>query len=162
MKNKYHLSLALLLGLSLSWLVASVFIDFFAAPAIFSTITSRDEAASLGVKVFTLFNYVELLVAVAILSIVLMMTSVKKVRNMLASLILLIFPILYTFILSPNLDKLNNEKANLMEDDIKMELVQSSLDFYHNFYVRADSVKILGLLAFVIVQIKDINKEDNI
>lgn len=155
MKNKKSLLFGVSFGLALTWLVATLFIDFVAVPAVFSTVTSRDDAAALGIKIFTRFNYVELIVAVALI-------LLSRSKRLFVSVGLLIFPILYTFLLSPNIDRLNNDKVNLLDEDPKMEMVQKELDLYHNFYVKADSVKILVLILMMALQIRALNKEETI
>jgi hypothetical protein len=155
MKNKRTLLFGVSFGLALTWLVATIFIDFVAVPAVFSTITSRDDAAELGIKIFTRFNYIEIAVAVLLL-------VLSRGRKLIAASSLVLFPILYISLLSPNIDRLNNDKINLLDEDPKMEKVQEDLDFYHNFYVKADSVKILLLILMMTLQVRGLNKEENI
>lgn len=153
LKRNSHQSLALALAFCLSWMLATIFIDFLAVPAVFQTVTSRDEAASLGVTIFTRFNYIEI-----ILALFLCILSVKSKR--IISLVLIVFPLLYGLYLSPNIDKMNKLKMATIDEDPKMEKIQADLDFYHNFYVKADSAKLLLLILLFGLQLKDLYKKE--
>ena len=148
-KLKYSIPLAI--GLVITWLVTTVFIDFVAVPAVFTTVTSRDDAASLGIKIFTKYNFIEIGVCLALI-------ILSRYRTRKFFILMLAIPLFYSFHLSPSIDKYNNLKANLIDEDPKMESVQRELDYYHNFYVRLDSVKILLLILIFGTQIKHLNK----
>jgi len=144
-------TIVLSVGLSLTWLVTTMFIDFAAVPSVFSTVTSRDDAAALGITIFKKFNYVEIVVGI-----LLILFTRRKIK--IFSTFLVLIPLLYTLYLSPAITKFNSQKANLIEEDPKMEKVQESLDFYHNFYVRLDSVKIILLLILLRMQFVELKK----
>lgn len=131
-----------------SWFVATIFIDFFAVPNVFRTVSSRDEASSLGVIIFSKFNLFELIFALLI-SLTIFKDYVKnngKKVLLSFSFLLLIFPALYNFQYSPMIKKNNELKIQNGED----ETVQANLDFYHKLYVRTDAVK-LFILLYVLV-----------
>lgn len=148
MKKKHYL-LSIILTLTFSWFLATIFIDFFAVPNVFRTVSTRAEAASLGVIIFSKFNLIECILATILVFVSLRLLLQKLVTRktfILPIIFLIIFPITYTFIFSPNIKFYNNQKIELGEDT----QTQEKLDLYHKLYVRADSAKLLALLYVIV------------
>lgn len=148
MKKKHYL-LTLILVLAFAWFLATVFVDFFAVPNVFRTVSSRDEASSLGVIIFSRFNYIECILGflIAFLSIKLFTSKMlSKKLFLIPTFLLIVFPLIYTFSFSPNIKYYNEQKIELGEDSA----VQEKLDLFHKLYVRVDSVKLLMLLYTVV------------
>lgn len=148
MKKKHYI-LTLILTLTFSWFLATIFVDFFAVPNVFRTVSTRAEAASLGVILFSKFNFIECLLAFGLAACAIGLYFKKLITRkifILPIIFLIIFPITYTFIFSPNIKYYNDQKIELGEN----EAVQEKLDLYHKLYVRADSVKLLALLYVII------------
>ena len=159
--NLRKYSLILLPALLVTWFVATMFIDMMAVPLVFQNISSRDEAALVGVGVFKRFNNIELIVF--LLSALLMkFTNIFSMKDFLLKLsYLAFFPFYYFFFLTNKIVSLNAKKMN--EIDYKaLELIQIDLDFYHQLYVRLDSIKIILILISVILIIRQISKNISI
>ncbi len=146
--KKQQLYLLWTLCLAFAWFTATVFIDFFAVPEVFRQVSSRNEAAALGIAIFTKFNYIELIVSILMIitsGLLLFKEKISKALLILSAL-LIIFPGAYAFKLSPEIKKYNGLKV----EDPYSEQIQTQLDFYHHIYVKADSAKLLLLLGVVI------------
>ncbi len=75
-----------------------------------------------------------------------------------------LFPITYTILLTPKIVQYNEAKINAI-DEVKLEVIQMSLDFYHGIYVKMDTVKLIILLIFfieIVYRIKNKTTGENI
>ncbi|EQC46182.1 DUF4149 domain-containing protein [Bacteriovorax sp. Seq25_V] len=157
--KKFKLYTIWVLCLSFAWFTATVFIDFFAVPEVFKQVSSRNEAAALGISIFTKFNYIELVVAMLMILSSFFLAFKEKFKKTLMILctVLILFPGAYALKLSPEIKKYNRLKV----EDPYSEVIQAELDFYHHIYVKADSVKLILLLAVIIYSnVILIRKED--
>ncbi len=143
--------LLILPALIFSWFIATVFIDMMAVPLVFQTVSSRDEAASLGVQIFRRFNVVELILFASI-SLCFYASKIFSLKGYLLRFSYLgLFPIFYFSYLTDKIVHFNRLKTNEI-DNTKLETIQASLDLYHHLYVRLDTLKIfLLLLSFILV-----------
>ncbi|MEE3079213.1 MAG: hypothetical protein VX341_07755 [Bdellovibrionota bacterium] len=150
-------SLIFLPAILIAWLLSTVFIDLMAVPLVFQTVSSRDEASLLGVGIFKMFNHLEI---VFILSSLFFMklSSIFSLNDFLLKIsYLLFFPFFYSFYLTNKIVSLNASKMNEI-DDAKLQIIQKDLDFFHQLYVRLDSVKIFILIFSIILIINQIRK----
>lgn len=146
---KKHVLLGLILSFSLSWLFATIFIDFIAAPNIFRNVSSLKEAGTLGGIIFTSFNIIELILAVLVIVASFLLRSKGlggKVLKIL-SLSTLVLAIIYTFKLSPGIRDAQIAKSNYVHTDEEYQVFEEKLNSYHKSYVRLDSFKLLALLT---------------
>ena len=154
------LSLILIPSILFAWFIATFFIDILAVPAVFQNVSSRDEAARLGVLIFKRFNFVELVFSIGLL-VFFYFSDFKKMITVRVTAICAAFPIIYTILLTPKIVQYNEAKINAI-DEAKLEIIQQSLDLYHGLYVKMDSVKLILLLIFFIEIVYRINKKNKI
>ena len=157
------LSLILIPSILFAWFIATFFIDILAVPAVFQNVSSRDEAARLGVLIFKRFNFVELFFSVSLL-VFFYFSEFKKMISVRVTAICTLFPITYTILLTPKIVQYNEAKINAI-DEVKLEVIQMSLDFYHGIYVKMDTVKLIILLIFfieIVYRIKNKTTGENI
>ena len=159
--NKRTYFLLIIPAIVLSWLLATIFIDIMAVPLVFQNVSSRDEAATLGVLIFKRFNNIELTLFF-LGSLLIFFSGIFKLKNYLIKFFPLgLFPITYTFFLTDKITHYNKLKMNEI-DDTRLEVIQQSLDFYHHLYVRLDMIKIILLTIFFILILKHIKTYINI
>ncbi|MCO4794393.1 MAG: DUF4149 domain-containing protein [Bacteriovoracaceae bacterium] len=139
------LSLVLLGG----WFFSTIIIDFIAVPNIFRIISNSREAGQVGAKVFTLFNIMELTLAI-ILSIIFwkIPAEQKKIRWINRFLLSLLFLLIlyYISILNPNIINFAVKMNEIGVGNSGYELLEQEHSFYHHLYVKLDSFKLISLL----------------
>ncbi len=141
-----------------AWFLASFFIDIMAVPLVFQNVSSRDEAARLGVLIFSRFNIVEMILVILLITSV-YFSHFKKSFKIRTSILTIIFPLYYISFLTQKIASLNEEKINAIDEKILSE-IQVSLDFYHHLYVRMDGIKLLIILFLLIEVIYRIYKNN--
>ena len=134
------------------WLVLTCFIDFMAVPTLFRNITDVYEAGIVGIKIFTFFNYLEVIIGAYL--VYYSMVHLKLKLYIILSFLCFIIVSLYCYLLSPMISQLTSELISLVENDPKdlFGSVQVRHDFYHNLYIRLDSLK-LFLITVIWVKI---------
>ncbi len=157
---KKHVTLSLILAVSMSWFFATIFIDFIAAPNIFRNVSSLKEAGTLGGIIFTSFNVIELILAcfLIILALLYRNKSIASKIVKVLSLATLILAVIYTFKLSPGIKEANISKSNYIETDEEYQIFDEQLRSYHKTYVRLDSFKLIALLTMCGISLTHLSK----
>jgi hypothetical protein len=109
------------------------------------------EAGNIGMIVFTRFNYLEVAFALGLMICAFLFKDQIKWKKVKAVtlLYLFVFGLLYAFYLSPEISKLTLEMRDLMEGSDAYQAIEKRHLFYHQLYVRLDSVKLLILAALI-------------
>jgi hypothetical protein len=135
------------------WFALTAFIDLYLIPTVFRYLNDIFLAGRLGLKLFTFFNYFEMLFALVLMLTLVLSNSLNWKRLQLAlSGALLAIASLYTFYLSTKIDKLTDVMMSAQGEALK--LVQADHNFFHNLYVRTDIIKLVILLVLLIMAFK--------
>lgn len=145
--------LRFIFALCVGWFSMSCLIDFVAVPIVFRTVSKLYEAANVGIRLFSIFNPIEFIFSLILVSFALF--TVKKKSSKLKkfqlafSFLLLIITASYTFHITPMISTLSEQKRELdVESDAYVKIEQQH-NFYHHLYVKMDSVKVILLLIMV-------------
>lgn len=122
-----------------SWFSMTCLLDFMVVPSLFRNISNFFEAGKLGIKLFSAFNYVEVIFSIIILITLFKRGSLKKY---ILAFSLLGFSLLYFFYLTPSITKW----AALWEAHTP------TTSFHHQLYRNLEVFKliILGLFLAII------------
>lgn len=138
------------------WLASTCLINFVIIRLIFSEIDSFFVAGTVGMKLFTTYNKIELFFAFA------MILSIGRLifKNQFPKLLfllgipLLIIPLFYEFYLTSKISELTIlwEKADLMGINSINGIpdIQQEHQFFHRLYIVIDSVKLI-LISFSLI-----------
>ena len=146
------------------WLGMTCLIDFVAVPSAFRNISSRQEAGTLGMIIFTTFNNVEVVFAL-ILGVCTYFFQ-KKVawrKAYLAAVVgLFIIVPLHTFYMSPRIVELNQQKYKLTEGTEEYQVLENEHLFLHNTFRKTDGTKILIILFMIIAMVKTRDESEEV
>ncbi len=138
------------------WFAATVAVDFLAIPAVFRTIPDVMLAGEVGMKVFSRFNYIELICATGLLLLAWFSPKGSKKILLIVSILLIFIASFYTFYLTPKIIELTRLMNHAHQGVITgLEDFNKEHESYHNFYVKMDSVKLfilLGLDVFLVMK----------
>ena len=140
------------LFLMTSWFSTTCLIDFVALPTVFKMSSNIHEAGTIGMRLFSLYNRFELMVAAVVLSIsfrYLMPQWCGKITLALSSGLFLVAA-LYFFYLTPKITDLTNNMKVSFKIDPKGEnfmLLAKEHGIYHHAYIKIDALKLVLLLV---------------
>ena len=137
-----------------AWLVATVFIDFFAVMAVFRNISSIFEAGTVGMYIFNSFNKFELSFGIflLVLSFYYVHPNGKVALAMkIIAAFLLAIAAYYLFFLSPIISELTREMHKIGVGNNGYETLEQTHQVFHKRYVRLDSVKIIFLIVELVL-----------
>lgn len=130
------------------WLGLTCFLDLYAVPTIFKTLTSREDAGNLGMILFYTFNKVEVFLALGLGACAWFfrdqITWKKTFWSSIASLVVL--TLVYIFHMSPVIIESNKEKYLLEEGTAEYQVLDKRHTKYHELFRKTDGAKILILL----------------
>ena len=131
------------------WLGLTCFLDFFAVPTIFRTLSSRQDAGSLGMVLFLAFNRLEIVLSLILASCAwFFRDSIKWKKTFWTSMVFLfILANVYTFHMSPTIINANKQKYELFEGSPEYEKLDRVHQQYHGLFRKTDGAKILVLLV---------------
>lgn len=125
------------------WMSATALVDFLIVPTLFRSLDDVMSAGIIGVKLFTIFNYLELVFGFAM--IVGIWKSFKYFNhrslawaNLSNAILLFVIALFYTSFLTPELTQLTYQIKSGGDSHI-----MASHDFFHKLYVKIDSIKLL-------------------
>lgn len=129
------------------WLGLTCFLDFYAVPTIFKTLTSREDAGHLGMVLFFTFNKVEILLALGLgVSAWFFRKEIRWKKTFWSSIsALLILTLVYTFHMSPVIIESNKKKYLLEEGTAEYQTLDKRHQQYHKLFRKTDGAKILIL-----------------
>lgn len=119
-----------------SWFSMTCLLDFIVVPSLFRNISNFFEAGKLGIKLFSAFNYIEI-----IFSLIILVTLIKRgnLKKYILAFILLGFSLLYFFYLTPSITKW----AALWEAHTPTS------SFHHQLYRNLEVFKLIILGLFI-------------
>lgn len=137
-----------------AWLAMTFTIDFMVLPKVFSVIKDVFLGGEIGSGLFSTFNLVELLFATVLIGLAFTANFHKVIQQKLiriSSVMLFLISCLYQFYLTPGIINATNTTLSINEGEVERR-AQAFLEqqFYHQWYIRVDSLKIL-LLGFILV-----------
>ena len=135
-----------------SWLISTIFIEFFAVMAVFKNVSNIFEAGKVGMYVFSSFNKFEILFGFFLLLISFKnpMENIKIKNTMIGlSLILLGFALYYNFSLSPKITSLTYSMHDIGISNKGYEEAEKLHEVFHKRYVFMDSIKLFLLLTLL-------------
>jgi hypothetical protein len=135
-----------------SWLISTIFIDFFAVMAVFKNVSNIFEAGTVGMYVFSSFNKFEIIFGIFLLLISFTnpLTNLKMKNTMIIiSAILLSFALYYNFFLSPKITTLTHSMHDIGMGNKGYDEIERMHGIFHKRYVSMDSIKLLLLLALL-------------
>jgi hypothetical protein len=130
------------------WLGLTIAVDFVAVPLVFRTISHLNEAGSLGIAVFSRLNDFEILIGVAALVLAIIFARKSGVRGKILlamSVVLTGLAFTYSFWLSPTISQLTEKMHIEVLESAAYLAIQQEHRFYHDLYIKLDTVKILIL-----------------
>lgn len=137
--------------LSAVWIFGTGLIDFLIVPNLFQEISSTVEAGNLGAIYFSAFNKFEIIFALFLLT---LSFKTGKKPAIICSILLTIIAIVYTFYLTPIIDKsgtvMESGNSDAMETFSQM----------HQLYAYTDSVKLIllvivfGYCSYQVLQVR--------
>jgi len=147
MKNSCKIFI-FILGL---WLGLTCFLDFFAVPTVFRTLSSREEAGKLGMIFFSTFNYLEIILSLGLATSAFLFKDEIKWKKTFWSTCggLLVLTLIYSFHMSPKIISVNEKKYQMEEGTPEYRVLEREHQFYHGLFRKTDTVKILSLLILL-------------
>ena len=150
----------ILLILITSWLSTSMLIDFVALPITFRTIEVM-MAGQIGIKIFSLYNIVEVLFSLGIVFCTIKLVKDLKSKTQLSwkknwlpvtfAMVLLVIAFMYKFYLTPQIASLTAQLPMASPNtDLYLNLKDSHA-FFHRLYVRMDGFKIMLLFTYLLI-----------
>jgi hypothetical protein len=139
------------------WWGWTVLIDIFVIPTVFKTIDQFFVAGELGIAVFSKLNNLELITSSILLATLLTHFGRKKKFSILLILSFLTWTLamIYFSYLTPKIVELTElwRKADLigLSGVSGVEDIQQSHQYFHNLYIKFDSLKLLLLTAMLVV-----------
>lgn len=119
-----------------SWFSMTCLLDFLVVPMVFRNIHNFFEAGKLGIKLFSNFNYIELVFSLIVLASLINRGTWKKYT---LAFILLGFSLFYLLYLTPN----------IVAWAASWEAHKPSSSFHHQLYRNLETFKIVILGVFI-------------
>lgn len=150
-----NILLRLLLIFLAAWFFTTIVVDFVAVPNVFRTVTSLEEAGKVGIKVFTSYNILELIFALAITGIFWKLPAQNKLLwgARVLAIILIIQILFYMFHLNPNIIEYSSQMHEIGIGNEGYEAVEDQHRVYHHLYVKMDGFKLFALLFLQILSL---------
>ncbi len=144
MNKAFKLSL-IILGM---WLGMTCLIDFVAVPAAFRNISSRQEAGTLGMILFSTFNYMEVIFALIFSTCTFFYRDRIKCKKSYigACTFLVLLSLTYVLYMTPQISEINEKKWDLSETSEEYKVLEKEHQFLHSTFRKTDTVKILVLI----------------
>lgn len=142
------------------WWGWTVLTDFFVVPTVFKTINDFFNAGELGVALFGKLNSLEVIVGFILVILTIVSFKQKKTSKLILVLSSSCFLIVctYFFYLTPKLAELTKlwQQAEAAGTQAigGISDIQQEHQFYHQLYVKIDSIKLLLLSAHLVLSIK--------
>ncbi|EQC44613.1 PF13664 domain protein [Bacteriovorax sp. BSW11_IV] len=156
--------LRLVFTLIVAWFSTSCLIDFVAVPTVFRTVSKLNEAGAVGMKIFSTYNVVEVILGLIIFGYALKSVVKKGLgRKIFAFFSLVVFGIAltYNFHVSPRIIEINTERAKYEMESPEYQKISVEHGFYHRLYVNLDKVKVTLLLVMLIMAFQKLPKGEN-
>ena len=146
----------LLLPVILSWFMMTVFVDIIAVPTVFRNVTKVVEAGKVGMTIFSTFNKIEFIFAlIVVIGAIKIYNKEKKNFYLVLSLVLFIWSIAYNLYFTPQIIHYTTMIHSTLPGDPAMIDYQSSHAFFHKLYRYLDTTKLIMLLTFLIVLVRN-------
>jgi len=139
-----------------AWFFTTIVVDFVAVPSVFRTVTNLEEAGKVGIKVFTKYNILELILGIVITGIFWKLPAQSKKllwACRILSVILVILILFYMLHLNPNIIKYAGQMHEIGIGNEGFEAVEDQHRFYHHLYVKLDGFKLFSLLFLQIIAV---------
>lgn len=143
-------SLLILLSLWLGW---TALVDFVVVPGVFRNIQNFFEAGDLGIYLFQRLNYLEVVIASAVVALVtfIFRKNRRALPLLVSSLVVMIIAFTYFTWLIPKITYLTELwKMSEAGKTIAIADIQQEHQFFHRIYVIMDTVKLLVLLFMIV------------
>ncbi len=141
----------LTISLLVTWFVLTVFVDFFLIPSAFRQLADIFIAGELGITIFSKLNTFEIIFAVVLLGLSIFSyiknpNNIKKI-NIIIFIFLTSIASIYFFYLTSKIAHLTEIwKNSIVISEAAIETVKSEHNFYHNLYIKIDTIKLVLLL----------------
>lgn len=139
-----------------AWFFTTIVVDFVAVPSVFRTVTNLQEAGNVGIKVFTKYNVLELILGIAATGIFWKLPSENKKTlwtcRILSSLLVVLI-LFYMLHLNPNIIKYAGQMHEIGIGNEGYEAIEDQHRFYHHLYVKLDGFKLFSLLFLQIIAV---------
>lgn len=130
------------------WFGMTIMVDFVAIPQAFRTLPNKEMAGQLGVKVFSIFNWFEVVFALPIFTSAFFLkfaSCMKKRAYAAIAVTLMALSISYFYHITPAIVDLSTQMHSLTDSNA-IAAVQTQHDFYHKLYVKLDGLKLILLI----------------
>lgn len=148
-----------------TWFSISLFIDIFVVPTVFRTVSNIQESSDIGIKVFSIFNSIEFILAILLLVLGVWYRNYmqwgKNVKGVIIFLWILLFVLSasYKFHITPMISSLTLEMRDNGLGSVAAATVANAHNFYHDLYVKLDYSKIFVLLFLLLFTLKRLKFE---
>lgn len=151
-----------------AWLAMTFTIDFMVLPKVFSVIKDVFMGGKIGSGLFSTFNLIELVFATVLIGLAFTSNFSKSLHQKLtriSSVILFLISSLYQFYFTPGIINATNTILSIPETEVERRAAAFlEQQFFHQWYIRVDSLKILllGLVLVLFILQKDQVDKDNV
>lgn len=151
MKRSHQLFMFIFIFILGLWLGLTCFLDFYAVPTIFKTLTSRQDAGNLGMVLFYTFNKVEVLLALGLgVCAWFFKNDISWKKTFWTSITaLFLLTLIYTFHMSPVIIESNKLKYQMEEGTPEYQALDQRHNQYHSLFRKTDGAKILILFLLL-------------
>ena len=132
-----------------AWFFSTVVVDFVAIPSVFRILDDPATAGLIGIKVFSTFNILEVIIAITGL------VGAYFLRHkglLVLSILTISIAFLYYFYLTPSI--ISASEVIRSFNELNSQVVEEKtreMAFFHELYVKMDSIKLLLLLCSLIL-----------
>ena len=143
-----------------AWFWTTALVDFVAVPTVFRTIESLTEAGRVGIKIFSLYNLLEIFFASILVFCAIKLRAQKWGKSIVAWCALLLIQVLfYKFFITKEIASAATQMQTLDALSPEFAKLVDARAFYHQLYVNLDKFKLSSLL-FLIIKFLRIRSEE--
>jgi hypothetical protein len=155
------ISIELVLPFIVAWFLMTVLVDIVTIPTVFRNSSSIIDAGKIGMTVFGRFNVFEIVFAFIVLIGSVINYKVKNNKVWLFFAVpLVVLSFVYKFYMTPMITNTTYEIHKTEVSSPEYAELQSRHALYHNMYRTMDSTKLIVLLVFAVLVLRDQVKEN--
>jgi hypothetical protein len=134
-----------------AWFWTTALVDFVAVPTVFRTIESLAEAGRVGIKIFSLYNLLEIFFGTVLVFCVFKLRAQKWGKLIVVWCVILLIQVLfYKFYITKEIANAATQMHTLDALSPEFAKLVDTRAFYHQLYVNLDKFKLCSLLFLII------------
>lgn len=154
----YYLGIIWALGV---WLALTLWTDLVVVPSVFRSGLGVYQAGEMGIKLFGLFNWLEVALALFIAGLVFFKLKAKKIskKDVVLFFPLILLAFLNCFYLSPSISEaFHSMSTSTPGGEVALKASQD-YNFFHRLYVSTDSFKMIWIAVAHVITLLCYRKE---